>query len=413
MTAFIRHFFLILLAAAGLLTPAQAHPIFQNSLWVEYSETEITANVVVTVKEIATAAGIPFSLSGEFDKDQVEEAAPKHIDYLLGHLKVMADSAEVKGELVQIIPPVTWEVTDTDKNLTQPEQAERPDRLHYNFHLKYPVTKPPGRITLSQTTMTEFSYSPGVPFNFSYISRVTRKGEKAKDFGLLAVGGTFDVPTDFAVSGEAGPEARTWKTRFGEYTKAGIHHVLTGYDHLLFAAALVLALRSFWEVFKIVGIFTLAHSITVTLSAYRLVHIPDFVVEPLIAGSIVFVALENVFYPQGSRGWRRMAWTFFFGLVHGLGLAGALVDNLQGLSMAWIALAVVAFCLGVEIGHLCIVGPLSVALGIGRAKGGEWFSQRVMKYGSVIVAIGGFYFFLNALGWLPEWLSPDTLFGMS
>jgi HupE / UreJ protein len=58
-------------------------------------------------------------------------------------------------------------------------------------------------------------------------------------------------------------------TTFNSFLKSGIHHVLMGWDHLLFAAALILAIRGFWEVFKIIGVFTIAHSITVTITALR------------------------------------------------------------------------------------------------------------------------------------------------
>ena len=78
----------------------------------------------------------------------------------------------------------------------------------------------------------------------------------------------------------------------GSFLNHGVHHVLEGWDHLLFAAALVLALSSFWEVFKVIGVFTVAHSITVTWTALRGAPVlPPSIVEPVIAGSIVVVAL--------------------------------------------------------------------------------------------------------------------------
>ena len=82
----------------------------------------------------------------------------------------------------------------------------------------------------------------------------------------------------------------------------GIAHILTGYDHLLFIAALALAVTSFWELFKIIAIFTLAHTITLTLAVFDVVRLPSQIVEPIIAASIVFVALQNVFWPGTSRG---------------------------------------------------------------------------------------------------------------
>ena len=146
----------------------------------------------------------------------------------------------------------------------------------------------------------------------------------------------------------------------GTFLKHGIHHVLTGWDHLLFAAALVLALTGFWEVFKIIGIFTIAHSITVTWTALRGAPlIESWIVEPVIAASIIFVCLENILRHDSSLTWKRMAVVFALGLVHGMGLGGALVENLAGLEGAVAGWAIAAFCVGVEVGHLCVVAPLS------------------------------------------------------
>lgn len=410
-------FLLLLLFLWGGLS-AQAHPIFQNNLWVEYTETEMAANVQVTVKEICTAAGLPFNIDTPADRALIEDAAPKHLDYLLSHLHISANSQELKGSLVSVDPPIAWIPTPADLNAIAPNtpipKNEVTDRLHFFFKLKYPLTSPPYRVTISHEMMQEFSYAPGTPFNFSYHVRVPRKGKPATEFGTLAVGSTFDVATEFTPPASAAadlPEKRTHWTRAKEFIHEGVMHVLKGYDHLLFAAALVLALRGFWEVFRIIGIFTIAHSITVTLTCYQLVRVPSSIVEPLIAASIVIVALENVFFPSKARGKRRVAWTFFFGLVHGLGLAGALVENLHGFTVGMIALAVIAFCVGVEIGHLCIVAPLSVLMSGGRSVGGETFSKNAMRYGSILIAIGGIYYFLNAIQVMPESLSPETLFG--
>jgi hypothetical protein len=401
-----------------LTVRSQAHSIFQNPLWVEYTEQEITVRVHVSAKEICTAAGLPFDATAPLDQEQLTEAAPKHWDYFKTHLRISVDSQEATGELVKVEPPTSWLPTPVDKNEVAPTVDDTPDRIHFTFHLRYPCTSPPQRITLTQNMMAEFSYMPGTPFNFSYVPRIGRAGQPAKDFGMLPAQGTFDVATDFAppvtaATAASTPAPRSIWSSAREFMRGGIHHVLTGYDHLLFAAALVLALRNFWEVFKIIGLFTLAHSITVGLSAYQLVYVPQRVVEPLIAGSIVFVALENLLAPQQARSRWRYLWTFAFGLVHGLGLAGALVENLEGFSVGLIAMAVVAFCVGVEIGHLCIVGPLSLLMSVGREKGGEIFSARALRFGSIFVALAGVYYLVNALGYLPENLTPEALLGGS
>lgn len=192
----------------------------------------------------------------------------------------------------------------------------------------------------------------------------------------------------------------------GSYLTSGIDHVVRGIDHLLFATGIVLALTGFWQVFKVIGIFTIAHSITVIATA---VHgealLRDSIVEPVVAASIIFVALENLVRPHAAFGPRRIAVIFVLGLFHGMAFGGSLLTDLKGVSGHAAAWAIAAFCIGVEAGHLCIVAPLSGVLKIGRDAGGEKFRRHAMFYGSVIVALGGCYFLYNILagrlGW-PE-----------
>jgi len=185
----------------------------------------------------------------------------------------------------------------------------------------------------------------------------------------------------------------------GTFFTYGVKHVLEGWDHLLFASALVLALRGFWEVFKVIGVFTLAHSVTVSLTVVRGAPLlPPWFVEPFIAASIIFVALENIFLPDSATRERRLVVAFIFGLVHGMGLAGALLENMTGLPGGIVGWAVVLFCAGVEVGHLCVVAPLSAALKIGRDQVGENFYPASLRFGSILIGLGGVYYLLAALG---------------
>src|SRR6185369_9153408 len=144
----------------------------------------------------------------------------------------------------------------------------------------------------------------------TYLVRA-REGERALIENVLL---TSKAP--LVISAKSHPSR--WRT-FSDYVRHGINHILTGYDHLLFIAALALAVRRFWELFKIIAAFTLAHTITLTLSVLDLVRLPAHLVEPMIALSIVFVALENLFWPDRTHGGTRLAVAFFFGLFHGLG----------------------------------------------------------------------------------------------
>jgi hydrogenase/urease accessory protein HupE len=141
------------------------------------------------------------------------------------------------------------------------------------------------------------------------------------------------------------------------YLTTGIEHIFLGYDHIAFLVAVVLWARRLAPVIKIVTAFTIAHSITLSLATLDIIVIPGSIVEPAIAASIVYVALENFFTRNIDTRWRV---TFVFGLVHGFGFAGALREI--GLPTNAVAPALAAFNIGVEIGQVAIVSIVVPAL---------------------------------------------------
>ena len=187
-----------------------------------------------------------------------------------------------------------------------------------------------------------------------------------------------------------------WRTFF-EYLRQGIWHILTGYDHLLFVSALVLATRNFLEMFKVIAAFTLAHSLTLALSVFGIFRLPSYLVEPVIALSIVFVALENLLWPERARSRMRLAVAFGFGLIHGLGFAGGLLQAMAGLPAVgtWIALG--AFSLGVELGHQVAVLPLFGLLALSRYKMSDPARVAVLRFGASAISVCGAYYVLVAV----------------
>ncbi len=153
----------------------------------------------------------------------------------------------------------------------------------------------------------------------------------------------------------------------GVYFKLGGEHILTGFDHLLFILAMLIITRGGWMLVKTITAFTVAHSVTLTLAALGFVHVPQPPVEAVIALSIVFVAAEIVRGQQGRKGITASApWVvaFTFGLLHGLGFAGALSE--VGLPEGSIPLALLFFSFGVEAGHFLFVGVVLSVMAIAR-----------------------------------------------
>ena len=181
-------------------------------------------------------------------------------------------------------------------------------------------------------------------------------------------------------------------------------HIWIGFDHILFLLSLllpaVLILRkkewqaaeqfrgTFWDVFRVVTSFTVAHSITLSLAALSVISLPSRLVESTIALSVLLAALNNLWPVVAERRW---AVAFAFGLIHGFGFASVLTD--LGLPQGALLLALVGFNVGVEVGQLAIVTAfLPFAYGLRRS----WFYRRlVFAGGSAAIA-------LVAAVWLAE-----------
>ena len=206
---------------------------------------------------------------------------------------------------------------------------------------------------------------------------------------LLAA--NMDTVTVEPESGDSGTAARTNGNSFAEFLLMGVKHIWTGYDHLLFLFALLIVTRNFASAVKIITCFTIAHSITLAVATLSQVHISSRVVEPLIAASIVYVGVENLLRGDDPKG--RWLLTFAFGLIHGFGFASVLRELGVGANGSGIAVPLVSFNLGVEIGQIVIAGLVLPV--IWKLRTNPVFIRRFIPVGSVAVAVLGSYWFVQ------------------
>lgn len=194
---------------------------------------------------------------------------------------------------------------------------------------------------------------------------------------------------------------------FIEYLRAGMWHIWSGIDHLLFLLSLLLpavlarrqdrweavpmAAPAFIGIVKIVTAFTLAHSMTLSLAAFDVIRLPGRLTESVIAASIVVAALNNVF-PRVTEGRWRIA--FAFGLLHGFGFASVLAE--MGLPEGARLVSLVAFNLGVEAGQLAVVLAVMPVAYLLRST--AFYRRGVMPWGSsAIAALAMVWFMQRAL----------------
>ena len=195
---------------------------------------------------------------------------------------------------------------------------------------------------------------------------------------------------------------------FVEYLRAGIWHIWSGIDHLLFLLSLLLpavlvrrqnrweavpiAGPAFLNIVKVVTAFTLAHSITLSLAAFEVIRLPSRITESVIAASIIIAALNNVF-PRVTEGRWRIA--FAFGLLHGFGFASVLAE--MGLPKGARLISLLAFNVGVEAGQLVVVlavMPLAYFL-----RATKFYRRGIMPWGSSAIACLALFWFVQRALW--------------
>ena len=158
------------------------------------------------------------------------------------------------------------------------------------------------------------------------------------------------------VLGAGAPTTETWIELARTYVNYGIDHILLGSDHLLFVLGLIWIVQGGWKLVKTITAFTIGHSLSLAAAAFGLFGIPERPLNATIALSIVFVAVEIVRLQRGESTFTaRRPWTvaFVFGLVHGIGFAGALAG--LGIEVRLLPAALLFFNVGVEIGQLAFV----------------------------------------------------------
>jgi hydrogenase/urease accessory protein HupE len=377
-----------LLLAAG---PVAAHPSDENALDVVVHPDRITLRARIAMPQIDIANPIDDPVTGDraLDPAKLKASVEAHAPYLLAHLRATADGTAAQGKLVSATPPaeaVTWRTFETHAAV---------------YEIEYVLEKPqPAMVRIEQDALKEFSRL-GQPWVVTFFARVRMEHDNAFAESLLTREEPLEIPCTWGATSAAAASTEVARGRVAwQFLMHGMHHILTGYDHLLFVAALVIAANRLFDLVKVVTAFALAHTLTLTLSVLDVLRLPPSIVEPIIAASIVIVAMQNVLFPRQSRGAVRLAVAFVFGLFHGLGFAGGLIEAMEGMPAASLAVALLAFTLGVELAHQVLIIPLYFQL--------RWIrrpettaepptTSAVLRLASVMISLAGLFYLVAAL----------------
>lgn len=365
---------LLLVALLGFGT-ASAHVASNGFLAVDVHGSELSGSVELAVRDVELAVGVDANGDGKVTWGELRAAAPRLVSYLASRMQLAtADGACITqfGSLrvnARVDGIYAW-LPFTGRC------PQRPRELTITYHLL-----------------------EGIDPSHRGLLRLSAMGA----VNTAVLGGSNPV-TSIALG-----HSSLWRA-LREYFRAGVWHIWSGIDHLLFLLSLLLPavlLRqgdrwvpvasgrpAFFGIVKVVTAFTIAHSITLSLAALDVVHLPSRLTESVIAASIIIAALNNIF-PVVTETRARIA--FAFGLLHGFGFASVLAE--MGLPAGARLVSLLAFNAGIEAGQLAVVlavMPLAYAL-----RGARLYRRALLPWGSAVIAAVALVWFVQR-AFLPQ-----------
>ena len=342
------------LFVVGVCTPALAHPIPFSYVDVKLQPGAVELTVVAHVFDVAHDLGIepPERL---LERDTLVLRGDAIVSMLRARLQIVADGRILAG---------TW---------SSPEPLG--ERQSLELRVRFALGHPAGAVAVS-----------GVMFPYDPQHRTFLNFYEQDAIASQAILDQSRTRVDHFAGSRQGALAVLRRL-----VPAGVHHILIGPDHLLFLVGLLLLGGSIRQLLLIVTAFTLAHSMTLSLAALRIVMPPPGLIEPAIALSVVYVGADNLLIRGGGRDMR--AWiAFAFGFIHGFGFANVLREmDLPARALGW---TLFGFNMGVEMGQLLVVVSVASTLSVIRSRS-EAAGRHLAFAGSIAVMVAGAFWFVQ------------------
>lgn len=308
----------LLLATMGSAYEAQAHIMVANKGTVSIKEQNVYVAISVPV---STLSGFDDNHDSLIDATELGRHAGNLRTQIDGRLRINADGTKPIEGLTLLISPLTGEDT--------------PSPIDY----------------LVVMSVQRFEKTPVIVSVWTDLFGTAKKDQR------IALTATREQSEELAVLTPERPQHQFFRGSFAvfmDFLAIGITHILLGYDHLLFILTIIVAAMNLRQWLVVLTGFTIAHSITLTFASLGLVSVSPQIVEPLIAASIVALALDNLLGGTRRPFVVRSLVVFACGLLHGLGFASSLTDF--GISNHNIVSSLLGFNVGVELGQIFFVG---------------------------------------------------------
>lgn len=329
------------LMAFFLVSTASAHRLGESYIYLNVTDQALSGRYEVTLTDLAKVGSFDADADGVVSETEFNAAAARVYAYLQPRLRFYHQGSthgvQITGHDFLHLDTATFALV----RFEVPSLGVPPEKIEAEYRFLFDREDPTHRGLL----VIESNTRSGIKDNESQVSAIFGPGDERKQFNLEGV---------------------QWQDVFLDFVAHGAWHIWIGFDHILFLIALllpsVLFLRSgnwepvgtfreaFFYVLKVVTLFTVAHTITLSLAALKIVEMPSQWVESIIAISIAVVALNNLYPFLRGKSWLIV---FFFGLFHGLGFANVLAP--LGVSPQSTTSALLGFNLGVELGQIAIV----------------------------------------------------------
>ena len=372
------------------MVPLSAHMLNITQARVDFDQSnQFTAEIDVDFSRAIGSADAYYALS-LLSHDQQETKIRELVAPLLIDLQFVFGDQIVQPDLIN------WDVPKASREIYNDYYIGKMTKIYLQGTV--PDGRPPFVLNTLSATTIEFPLALTVarPDHNIHVTRwLELQGLSSDPFNYdqgTAANGTYveNQLADPLSGAKLSAFQRFWYVQFGalsRYLRLGFHHIVPyGADHILFVLGLFFLGITWRKLISQTTVFTIAHGTTLYLSTQGIFSLPSWLVEPGIALSIMFIALENIFKPKLNA--FRLAVVFFFGLVHGLGFASSL--KALTLPRHEFLMALLGFNFGVDFGQLFVI--LIAFLLVGWFRNKPWYFQRIAVPAScAIAAIGAFW----------------------